>query len=621
MKNDVTPSYQPVMLLRNVTYPTFQLYCLAGKGKSSDQVLTIVVLETYKWLRQRFRDFELPPELNWPDPELWDTVDSNDFRSFRIDVGYILEVVWLPTEKIWTLQLTEPDMGAQPGASNQARSPVPGRLFETNIAYRIVKNQVECGFCTNVSEPFGTTTECEVFRLAVIKYIARNPQVGLWHNYQLTDNYQILDSIENIKILQKWIKSNERMLPIVLIAEHRKKQKTSSIPDGEKETACYSECTSWNVGEHISVPFNDKIIPPHINILDRLTEKSMFSSDPFARYGAIDIASTKDLKDNDIRQDMEGLLQFDLSDLTRYRMGYAQFFVLPVRYIDDFNMQTESLIEEGNVIIFEPKTFGGEVLNYEYRYIKRDVEAFCNQLDQFIQCYPKKKPMNFGNILFLLDAKAMERDKLLSTIRSKEEMLIYAEGKQQDIETRHKKDLSILQGICEDKEKKLSRSNMERDKAEEKAKELKEFNENQKKQYEQKIAAKDDEINRLYKLQLRPSHPKEIAGWVESQFADRLIFHKRAQELMNEVAPNTIDLKILCDALEYLATDYLDELIGSLSEDERNINCQRKYGRPFYVTPIKGISPNMYPSEYKIRGNLLKALWICISNTVIAEIR
>lgn len=628
MHNDTVPGYQPIMLLRNVSYPNFQLYCVAGKGMPPEKVLKIAVLETFKWLRQRFRAFEIPQELIWSDPESWDSVDISDFKSFRIDVGYILEVVWLPEERIWTLQLTEPDMGTQPGAINQPRPPVPGRLFETNVAYRIIDNGVECGFCTIVSEPIGTTAECEVFRLAFIKYLARNPHVGLWHNYQLTDNHHTLGSVEDILAFDKWVNSNERMLPIVLVSEYSEKQRTSSTLDKRNEAEDYSRDRFQDEAVLAFGPYSKQIVSANFNTSDKHYVKQMYFCDPCTRFkylsgdlkddtADIDAAVTYDntahysagpageeaarCSDNDIQQGQEGLLPFDLSKLTRYRMGYAQFFVLPVKYVNEFNKQTKNRIGEGDVIIFEPSAFGGEIRRYEYRQVQNDIEDFCNKLNEIIQYYPKKKPMKFGNVIFLPDAKGMERDKLLSTIRSKEEMLIYAEGKQRDIEARFKKEMSILQGQCCDKEKEILRRDGEISKAEEKIRRLEISLENKEKEYRKIFDDMEAEICRLKALQFRPKHPKEVAGWVESQFADRLIFHKRAKDLMNDVAPNTVDLKILCDALEYLATDYRDELIGKISTEERDNNCQRKYGRPFSVTPIRGISIKMYPAEYKIK--------------------
>ena len=136
-------THEPLRLKRNIRYPTYQLFATAGKGKlPADQVLIIAVLEALQWLRKRFLDFDIPSELKWPDPENYEQVDIRTFASFCIDTGYKVEVVWLPEDHIWTLQLTEPDSGTL----ETSRPPVPGRLFETNVAFRQVSDRVECGF-------------------------------------------------------------------------------------------------------------------------------------------------------------------------------------------------------------------------------------------------------------------------------------------------------------------------------------------------------------------------------------------------------------------------------------------------------------------------------------------
>ncbi len=203
--HDSKLEYQPLLLLRNISYPTYQLYATAGRGQvSPENVLTIAILETIKWLRKRFRDFELPAELDLPNPENYCDFDVKNFKSFQIDVGYKVEVIWLNEEKIWTLQLTEPDLGIHHGKAKQGRLPVPGRIFETNIAYRVLDNQVECGFQTMVSEPKGTKEPCEVMRLAFIKHLARNANVKLFQEKQLIDSYDMIDNPHKIKSLFSW---------------------------------------------------------------------------------------------------------------------------------------------------------------------------------------------------------------------------------------------------------------------------------------------------------------------------------------------------------------------------------------------------------------------------------
>lgn len=45
----------------------------------------------------------------------------------------------------------------------------------------------------------------------------------------------------------------------------------------------------------------------------------------------------------------------------------------------------------------------------------------------------------------------------------------------------------------------------------------------------------------------------------------------------------------------------IDQLIGKISEEEKNAICSKCYDRPFTVTPISGMTPSAYPLEYKIK--------------------
>lgn len=555
MHNDNVAGYQPLLLLRNVSYPNYQLYAIAGRGKQPEIVLTIAVLETLKWLSQRFRDFELPTELNVPDVSHYSEFDCSKFSSFRIGVGYKVEVVWLSEEKVWALQLTEPDLGPQPGVENQSRPPVPGRIFETNIAYRIIDNQVECGFCTMVSEPVGTTAICEVFRLAFIKHLACNPLVGLWQQWQLIDTHYLLN-VSTIRSLKDWLGDRDRMMPVVIIVEY-----APELPI------------------LLDLPL----------ITDKVSMTSLISNPP-SRLIPSEISQIKDSR-----------LPFDISGLTRYGMGYAQFFVLPFIQRDSFQGYTEKAIGGGDILLFEPAVFGGEVKYYSYSRTKENPEAIFDQLEEYIQNYQKRKPMTYGNIIFLPDAKIMERDKVLNLNHTKEEILNAFEEKQQSTEIRHRNQLLRLEEQCDLKDKKIRCLDEKIRASEDNAKLLREQKNCLVMGYQTQLATKDNEINRLNALNKRPVSPKEVAVWVESYLTDKLFFHKRACDLMNDLAPNTVDLRLLCDALEFLATDYRDELLGLIDEVEMRQRCTRKYGRPFDVTPLRGTSLNRYPGDYKIK--------------------
>ena len=213
--------HQPLRLLRNHTYPAYQLYALAGADKKTppERVMTIAVLETLHWLGKRFRDFEIPDALKNPEAKDDQDVGWSDLQSFQINEGYKAEALWLPDEKLWAFQLTEPDLGPQPGEPLQTRPPVPGRIIETNIGYRLINGQVECGFRTMVSDVEGTTAPFEVYRLSVIKHLARHPAIGLRQGWPLLDREHVLNHSRDQEQLRDWLKSPQRMMPAVPITE------------------------------------------------------------------------------------------------------------------------------------------------------------------------------------------------------------------------------------------------------------------------------------------------------------------------------------------------------------------------------------------------------------------
>lgn len=554
--NDCKPGYEPLLLLRNTSYPIYQLYAVAGNGKiAPNDVLTIAVLETMHWLRQRFRAFEIPLEINWPDASKYAEVDCNTFQSFQIDVGYKVEVVWLPEEKIWAFQLTEPDLGANPGMVDQSRLPVPGRIIETNIAYKICGEHVECGFRTMVSEPIGVTSECEVFRLAFIKLLARNSLVGLRQKYSLLDTAHLLDSNAEIKSLQSWIKDNNRMMPAVV----------------------FSECETTQISEDLLPSISDFVItsPAH----------KSFTQSIISPVGP---------------QKKSLALPFDISNLTRYRMGYAQFFILQAAKIEAFQKATGQVFKAGDIILFEPAKFGGEVMHYPYVFVKENPEAAYEKLEKYIQNYPKKKEMKFGQVVFLPDAKVKEREKIINSKYSKEEIILNANEKEKSNKKKYNEDINKLKVICNDKDEQISHKNKQIEKLEDEKTTLQERIKMSEKDCCEKLDAMKAKIDRKQALLERPNHPNKVADWVKSSFEGKLILHQRAKEMMQNIAPSSVDLGLLCDSLEFLAIDYREKRLGLINEEQMMLRCVEKYKHRMEVVPNSICTIDAYPRDYKI---------------------
>ncbi len=554
-----SPDYQPIQLVPNIRYPTYQLHALAGSKKGrGEAVFRIAVLETVKWLRQRFRAFELPDELNLPDPDDYEALDLNQLTSFHLDVGYRLEVIWLPNPGIWVLQLTEPDLGARSAVDDHSRAPVPGRLFETNVSYRLGSDQVECAFKTVVHEPVGTEAECEVFRLAFIKHLVRNPRVGLVNGWPLDDQPHVLATKSDLKRFQEWITSRDRTIPAVVMTEYRESKK--------------------------EVPLFD--LP-----------KVLEDRKPMVRP----LPVIPDLPDYEPLKDSAPVYPYYAQDMARYRMGYAHIFLLPAELMNAFADSLHQSIQYGETLILEPEAFGGKIHRFPYGTSRTHQETTYRTVDTFLQNYPKGKDMSFGHCLWLEEARELIARDALSKHRSVEEVASFYEQRLRAVEKEFHEDRATLQNQLSDRENKIVRLQDAIHEVEMEKQYLREERSQREREFEIRLDEKNRELEYWVRKQCRPDKPSDVLEWVEQNFEGKLCFHERARDLMEKTPPDRVNMELLCDALEYLAEEYRDELLGTIDGIQRDRRCSEKYGRPFQVVPTKGPSVNMYPNDYKIK--------------------
>ena len=121
------------------------------------------------------------------------------------------------------------------------------------------------------------------------------------------------------------------------------------------------------------------------------------------------------------------------------------------------------------------------------------------------------------------------------------------------------------------------------------------------KQCQNKLAEKDEEVSYLKRRLSRPREHDQIAAWVEQNFSDRLILHSRAVSLLSERSARSVDTGLICDALDFLATDYWERRYRGLPTEEMNSRCGEKYGRPFDVNPTGTTTIEFTPTQYKVK--------------------
>lgn len=546
---------QPIKLLKNNIYPTYQLYAVVNSKTSAEKAMVIAVLETFSWLRKRFRELDIPDEINYPEPDEYESVSLDDFSSFRINAGYVVDVVFIKEKGVWAFQLVEPDLGPQPGNESQERKPAPGRVFATNIAFRIYNKKLECGFKTMCSEPENTQAVCEVFRLAVVKSIVRNKLLGLEQILPIIREPHNINSTDKLERMMDYIKSSERQLPFVLTAEYKRQVDINSLVKNKP---------SFDVN----------------NLMNRRIEELL--------------AATTD------GDEEEDPFEVKMREIASRKMGYAQFGFLPDKYIEAFNDGLGCNISSGDVCVFYPGEDERKKL-HERTKIKLNEKQFLTVLENELQEFPKHKNINFGNVMFITEARIEELNKIIRLSDSKEEIIKAMDDRIEIVEKKHEDDLTVLNNKMHDRDEKIDSLNEE----------INELNGKLDKIYLQmkrQESDHNDEINDLKSIiewkdrkLNHPSKTEDIPEWVERQFAGKLVFHNRAAGEIKKTPSFEIDMSLLCDAIEYLANEYRDERLGLINKEKSNIICSEKYNRNFEVTPTGDKSIEMYPKEYKVK--------------------
>jgi len=560
---------RPLPLLRNIRYPSYQLWAIAGDVNNQDNVLKICILLTMQWLRDRFREFDLPSELDYPSPDEFESVALSKFSNIRLKHGYHLEIVWLNDEKSWALQLTEPDLGPSPGKRNQKRRPVAGRIFETNISYQQTDKGVLCGFQTMVSEPDGTDEICEVFRIGVVKHLKRNPLVGLQQIWEFKEEPHVIQSTKDIRGFKKKLMTKERTLPIVVVAEYLPSVKSMQLKTDKVDTSP----------------------PGSLPDIDEVLRNS------FKNFSSSLDHKLPTQKAKTTQQEPPALPEW-LKQLAYERMGYAHVFSISETIRDEFNKVTGYKLTNGGAVLLPAP----QAKEMEMHFSHKDVssEGFCKKLDDLVWNYSKDRHFDFSFCRFVPQALERQTDKMLKDIHTEKDLRkLYEEKLSQSID-QDSKQTAEIEGQHRRKQNKLEHE------LEDTIKKLKAAEQNTKQQQMRLMLLNSENQTISKRLELTKARPQNVAkvcDWAIEHYGSQIVIHERAQRQMKEIKNEDVDLNLICDALEFLANEYWDELNGIIDLEESLRLCSLYYNRPFEVGECGDRNIRDYPEDYCISHN------------------
>lgn len=564
--------YRVIRLQQNRLYPTYQLHAyMANKKTATKDGLRLAGLIVMDWLRQRLGD-HVPKEIQLlPTPEAYRTLSDDCLPSIHIDSGFVMDVLFLPNAGVWSMQLTEPDLGSDPGNPTQARQAVPGRVIQTNIGFRISGTQLECGFQTVISDPEGTQEEAEVYRLSVIRRLVDHPDFGLKQvtmlGYQAS-HIQTMDQLRNLKAV--W-RNDGNQLPCVIFTyfctEKQPQQRQIELP-------------TFDPG---------KFLPSYLyqHTLEQQITQTPPSSD-------------------------EVMLPYDVSTFAKYGLSFCRTYTLDHSLFVRAMSLLQCNAKPGDILILEPVAFGGLCRILPFQNDLQIQTEIMVQLRNAMYTYPRGKIIDFGRIVFLSAARegllhwtkeAMNQAESVSLEWTQKLALLDSQWKSE-----FKKQDDAYHALLDQ----LARQKHYQERLEQEKDQLIEDHRLEMDRIKSKLAEKNDEISYLRRKLRQPKDHKEIAEWVEQEFEGKLVLHPRAVSLLENKAASQISCALICDALDFLAMDYWSERYERLSREEMLKRCSEKYGRPFEIKPTGKTTMEAFPNEYKIsycvdeKGNYVK---------------
>lgn len=554
------------ILRKSVHYPTYQLFATAASSRETpERQVVIGALTVLEWLRTKFRKFEIPEEFDIPKAEDCQSVRLEDLKSARIDVGYSVETVCVPEEKAWAFRLTEPDLSTVWEEGAERSVAVPGRIFETNVAFRAAGPAMQCGVSVIISEPEGTEQPCHVLRPALVQLLAEDPRLGLTCGYPLEEKLWELSSREKVKQLRGYLE--RAMLPAVVFCDLGEKREERHQPPAQVKL--------------IPLPPGAQVFAPPLAMPGPGMPRPM----------AVKAVPVRPVKEN-------FRIPYDVSRFVGARMGCVQSFHLPADQFDSFQKVLRLEVEQGDVLFLEPKELGGGCQRFAWQ--EEEQEQQYRALMELTRDYLRNKPVDFGRVAFLTEAKLLQVEHFKKRNLSVEETMRLHEEQIELLESRHREELLQWEEKLELQTGKLNRLKDELEQSYDRARQDREEARGVEADLQMQLDMAKDQIEYFKSWRTRPQIPQEVPQWAAERLSGKLELLPRAVKQLQGLAPNTIDMQLLCDALEFLANEYRDQKNRLITRDEADARGAEKYAKTFKVVPSGEATVNQYADKYLV---------------------
>ncbi len=554
---------------------------LRGRKLTDTQLFQEAILMTMNWLNSRF----FAPASHLENPlYVFDTDEytKNGFPSLSFEGAFSAQIYSFPEQKKWFMRVYESDLGVYLDDDHYIPGE-PGRFVETHISFWCIGDKLYASLRTFVTHSYNKPSNYKGSCAGLIDILRDNEIdffVGSVMKIQplICETYSDINKYTN----QRYIGNSD--LPMLICTYHEVEDLVNVAERQQKDQQ------------------HSKILPFNNPSSASFTESSLLSNN----VKVLDENTTQDRKDkawSDYDKLWRGLL------ILTYRCAYrARIVLVPAQNLDRFKKSSGLQLNEDSITLF----FGG---------VNRSLSAIT--IKKFVANPQAETDKLLDKIIEHLNETTMEEDDGFSyraalELASEENakkitvnaewqayhdnvMLCATEKHARELEHQlkeHEKVLLQNQREIKNLEQKIDDMIAERtssnvlSNASETIKEISML-ESERNRYRMRMLYLESYIE-------RPREFDEIADWVSSKFNSTLQLLPRAQKELKSIKSNEYNLPLLCDSLEYLATDYYESLVGIIDEETLMERFDVKYKRPFSVTPNKSGVNGEYSEQYQV---------------------
>lgn len=403
---------------------------------------------------------------------------------------------------------------------------IPGRTVESDIGFRIVDKKLECGFRVTIND-LDDVKIANSIRFSVVKKLAENSMFGLKQiNNLFNQETMFLTDDKSILDFKEILESNDNQLPFIIYAYE---DGFSKVKDIKRE------------------------ILPSVSIdFDQLPEETQ---------DKIIANSGSQIKDIESKAP---------AYLSRY-LGYGRVYCVPAMCFDKVAKIINLVhIEPNEVFVVSPDN--KEIKRYHYE----DKDVYI----RYFMDYTREKKYDFHDVMFYDELNRYneqlknkefnkEKDSLLDKIKELETILSQNQRKDRI-------DSHVSNNISSDE---LDKANKIIKSLEEEIKLLTIDRTRIKDELERKTLILD-----YYKR--KESFPKThtaIPDWASS--FKYVVLNRKAVDCLNRNDAENVDVKVICESLDYLENVYSKQVFFNANDDYVNNLSSIIYNRPYEVTP------------------------------------